>query len=67
MNNIEKARAFCSEVRELARKYDLSFFIVTEGASSISNNGCEAVRNARMCHEEWEKANGFDPHEDWSE
>ena len=29
---------------ELAEKYDLPFFVVTDGASSTSNNGCEAVR-----------------------
>jgi hypothetical protein len=63
---IEKARKFCSEVRELAEKYDLPFFVVTDGASAIKNNGCEAVRNARECHKNWELKNNFDPEEDWS-
>ncbi|MDE6284782.1 MAG: hypothetical protein K2M17_03475 [Bacilli bacterium] len=62
---VEKARAFCKEVKELAEKYNLSFFLVTEGASVINNNGCEAVHNARVCHEKWEEEHGFDPKEDW--
>lgn len=64
---LKKARDFCSEVRELAKKYDLPFFVVTDGASSTDNNGCEAVRNARKMHEEWEKQKGYDPKEDWSQ
>lgn len=63
---LENARKFCQEVKELAKKYGLSFFVVTEGASTISNNGCEAVKNARDNHIKWEKENGFDPYEDWS-
>lgn len=62
---IEKSRKFCSEVRELAKKYELSFFIVTEGASATSNNGCEAVKNARKAHEKWEKEHGYNPEEEW--
>jgi len=64
---MKKAREFCKEVRELANKYDLPFFVVTDGASSISNNGCDAVKNARNCHIEWEKTKGFDPHENWDD
>ena len=33
MNNIEKAREFCSKVKDLANEYNLSFFVVTEGAT----------------------------------
>jgi hypothetical protein len=61
-----KARKFCEEVKELAKKYNLPFFVVTDGASITSNNGCEAVKNARSSHIKWEKENGFDPDEDWS-
>ncbi len=64
--NLENARQFCSEVKELAKKYKLPFFFVTDGASAISNNGCKAVKNARDNHIKWEKENGFDPYEDWS-
>lgn len=64
-NDIKKAREFCQEVKILAEKYNLSFFLVTEGASVTNNHGCEAVRNARMHHEEWERENGFDPDEEW--
>ena len=64
-NNLEKARKFCSEVRELALKYDLPFFVVTNGASATKNDGCEAVKNARDNHKEWERKHGFDPEEDW--
>lgn len=62
----QKARKFCQEVQEVAKKYDLPFFVVTDGASATSNNGCIAVKNARDSHIEWEKENGYDPYEDWS-
>lgn len=65
INTLNKAREFCKKVKELAKDYNLSFFVVTEGASAISNNGCEAVRHARDKHIEWEKSNNFDPYEDW--
>ena len=61
------ARKFCLEVKEMAKKYNLPFFVVTDGASAVSNNGCNAVKNARDNHIKWEKENGFDPYEDWSE
>ena len=63
---IAKAREFCQKVKELAKEYDLSFFVVTEGASAISNNGCEAVKNARDNHIKWELEHNSDPYEDWS-
>ena len=63
--NIRKARNFCRDVQELGKKYGLSYFFVTEGASCTNNNGNEAVRAARQHHEEWERQNGFDPDEDW--
>ena len=59
------ARKLCCEVKELAEKYKLPFFFVTDGASAINNNGCEAVKNARTNHEKWELENGFDPEHDW--
>lgn len=62
-----KSRRFCLEVKELAKKYDLPFFVVTDGASTTSNNGCAAVKNARDSHIKWEKENGYDPYENWSE
>lgn len=65
MNELEKARQFCKEVKELAKKYDLPFFVVTSGASATSNNNCEAVRNARENHIKWELENQFNPYEDW--
>lgn len=64
-DKITQARNFCKEVADLAEKYDLSFFLVTEGASITRNNGVEAVRHARECHEKREKKNGHDPNEDW--
>ena len=64
-NNVDTARKFLMEVRKLADRYDLPFFIVTDGASMYNNNGCEAVRHARNCHIEWEKSHGHDPYEDW--
>lgn len=50
MNNKEKAREFCLEVKKLAKEYDLPFFVVTDGASATSNNNCSAVKNARDAH-----------------
>ena len=47
------ARKFCLEVKELAEKYNLPFFVVTDGASATNNNGCEAVKNARDNHKKW--------------
>lgn len=61
-----KAREFCEEVRKLAGVYELPFFIVTDGASATSNNGNEAVKNARINHVNWEKSKGYNPYEDWS-
>ena len=60
-----KARKFVSEVGELAKKYNLPYFVVTDGASGISNNNCEAVRHARESHVEWEKKHNIDPNHKW--
>lgn len=64
--HLKIARQFCTEVKLLAKKYNLPFFVVTDGASAIFNNGCTAVKNARDNHIKWEKENGYDPYEDWS-
>ena len=64
--DIKSAREFVSKVGELAKKYDANYFIVTDGASGIHNNGNPAVRNAREKQIEWERKHGFDPDEDWS-
>lgn len=65
MEKLEKARKFCQEVKEIARKYDLPFFVVTDGASATNNSNCEAVKNARDNHKKWELEQHFDPEEDW--
>lgn len=65
MSKIEKARKMCTEIGELAKKYDLPVFAVTDGASVTRNNGCEAVRYHREQQIKWEVRNGFDPDEDW--
>lgn len=59
------ARRFVTEVAKLAAKYGLNYFVVTDGASGISNTGNPAVQHARECHEKWEKANSIDPTHDW--
>ena len=64
--DVKTARKFVSEVGKLAKKYDANYFIVTDGASGIHNNGNPAVKNARDSQVEWEKKHGFDPDEDWS-
>lgn len=52
---------------ELARQFELNVFVVTDGASGTYNRGCEAVKNARKCHIEWEKQHGIDPTHNWDE
>ena len=64
--DLAKARQFCADVRTLASKKNLPFFVVTNGASAYSNDGNEAIRHARDMHIEWEKTHGEDPDEDWS-
>lgn len=66
MNDIEKAKEFISKVQALAREMNLNCFVITDGASGYSNNGNEAIRHARLAHEEWERQHGFDPRHDWS-
>lgn len=63
---ILKSRKLCQEVKELASKYNLEFFFITEGASCCNIKTNEAVRHARKEHEKWEIKNGFNPEEDWS-
>ena len=62
---LTKAQQFCQEVKKLAKKYNLPFFIVTDGASATVNENCEAVAHARHAHTQWEKENGIDPEHDW--
>lgn len=62
---IIRARQFCLEVRQLAQRYGLPFFLVTDGASAISNDGCDAVDCARKAHVEWETQQGIDPDHEW--
>ena len=62
---LTKAQQFCQEVKNLAQKYGLSFFVVTEGASAIQNKDCEAVAHARKTHIKWEKEHGIDPKHNW--
>lgn len=64
--DVKTAREFVQKVGKLAKKYDANYFIVTDGASGISNNGNPAVKHARDAQIEWEKKNGFDPDEDWN-
>lgn len=64
---ILKARQFCKEVKKLANKYNLPFFVVTDGASATSNNGSDDVKNARDSHIKWELENNYNPYEDWQE
>lgn len=61
-----KAREFVSEVMRLANEYELNCFVVTDGASGITNTDNPAVEHARKCHTEWEVKNGIDPEHDWS-
>ncbi len=60
-----KAQQFCSEVKKLATRYQLPFFVVTDGASATMNQNCEAVRAARKAHINWEKKHQIDPNHSW--
>ena len=64
--DLKHAREFVYKVGQLAKKYDANYFIVTDGASGIHNNGNPAVKNARESQIKWENKNGGDPNEDWS-
>ena len=66
MNNKQESRAFIKVVLEMAKERGLNCFIVSDGASGITNNGNPAVSHARKCHIEWEQKQGLDPYEDWS-
>lgn len=57
------AKEFVDKVRKLADEYNVNYFVVTDGYSSISNNGNGAVRNARKAHMKWEKEYGFETEE----
>ncbi len=65
-DNVDKSRKFLMEVKKLAKKYNVNFFIVTDGASATFNRGNKAVENARNAHKKWETEHGFDPDEDWA-
>jgi glycosidase len=54
-----KARQFVSEVKEMAKKYGLPVFVVTDGASGADDAGCEAVEQARNAYVEWEAKRGI--------
>lgn len=62
----KEARLFVSEVLAKARAMGLNCFVVTDGASGVTNLGNEAVRSAREAHEKWELEHGYNPDEDWS-
>lgn len=62
---MSRAKAFIRKVRELAKEYNLNFFIVTDGASAISNNGNEIVEKHRELQIELDKEMGINPFDDW--
>ena len=62
---LTKAQEFCQEVKKLAKKYNLPFFVVTEGASVTVNKNCDAVTHARQAHIQWETEHGIDPNHSW--
>ena len=62
---MNEVRDFITEVLNMAKERGLNCFVVSDGASGITNNGNEAVRHARECHIKWELTHGYDPDEDW--
>ena len=65
MKKLTQAQQFCLEVKKLAQRYNLSFFVVTEGASAIVNKDCPAINHAREAHIQWEKENHINSNHDW--
>ena len=65
--DVATARKLCSEVKNLAKKYDANFYFVTDGASVTSNKGNQAVKTARQAVAKWEREHGFDDVEDWTD
>jgi hypothetical protein len=63
---LKTARDFIAKVLELANEYDVSVFVVTEGASGYSNRGCDGVKQARLDHIKWERKHNIDPNHDWA-
>jgi hypothetical protein len=67
MDKLNKVRKFITEVKKMAQKENLDIFIVSEGASGYSYSGKDkCVKAHRDFQIKWEKENGFDPDEDWS-
>ena len=52
--------------KSLRRSHHKDFIRIPNGASAISSNGCLTVKNIKNNHIKWEKENGFNPYEDWS-
>ena len=59
------AKQFILEVRDLAKKYNCNFFIVTDGASAIFNKGNEIVEKHRRLQIELDKEMGINPFDNW--
>ncbi len=64
---LQNARDFCTEVRKISEKYNLPFFVVTEGASDTCNFDSDAVKNAIDCHEKWKIEHGCAAKSDYLE
>lgn len=62
---IDKSQLFVKKVLELAKEMELNVFVVTDGASGITNKDNLAVKHAREEHIKWEQINGCNPYSDW--
>jgi hypothetical protein len=51
---LSKEQRFVKDVIHLANERNLNCFVVTDGASGITNIRSEAVSNARKAHIQWE-------------
>lgn len=63
---LSKGQRFVKDVINLANERNLNCFVVTDGASGITNINNEAVSNARKTHIQWELEHGLDPNEEWN-
>ena len=59
------AKQFILEVRDLAKKHNCNFFIVTDGASAIFNKGNGIVEKHRRLQIELDKEMGINPFDNW--
>lgn len=54
-SNTSLSQEFCNDVENLAKKYNLPFFLVTEGTACSSHHGEDAIRNMEQAYMNYEQ------------